>query len=395
MFGNLVVFPEFPRTVLLYAMIDDIFQTNSTLQRLRRKWTVAFISVGISFIIVFLIFFVQSQSTDTYLWGLGTAVFLSYQLWLLWRNLDKNHPPGIYSLYPNLGLANYITLFRGFLIALLAGFTLYKPLERACIWIPAGIYTVVLVADYLDGFIARRTNHTSELGTVLENEFDSLGVLVASVLLVRYEILPTWYLLVGLARYLFLLAIWLRKHFHKPVCRLQHNLSGRLIAGTQMGFMSAAFWPIIPNQYIRIAGLLFSLAFFASFLRDWLAVTGIIRPDSTIYKNIQNLFSGVVIRWVPLFLRAALPVATYLAFQHASAAVQIAVGISVTFICIGFVGRLFSLTATAAAVFGPGDINLSVSQVISIISLLLLLMLGTGMFSLWKPEEQAFSRETT
>ena len=51
----------------------------------------------------------------------------------------------------------------------------------------------------------------------LEGELDSLGVLVASALIVAWESVPVWFLLVGLASYLFRLGTWSRRRRGLPV----------------------------------------------------------------------------------------------------------------------------------------------------------------------------------
>ncbi len=59
------------------------------------------------------------------------------------------------------------------------------------------------MVDLLDGYVARVTRRESRLGAILDMEFDGLGILIASAVAVQYDKIPAWYLLLGVARLLF------------------------------------------------------------------------------------------------------------------------------------------------------------------------------------------------
>ena len=40
------------------------------------------------------------------------------------------------------------------------------------------LYTITDVADFFDGYVARRADHVTELGSVLDMEFDGLGTMI-------------------------------------------------------------------------------------------------------------------------------------------------------------------------------------------------------------------------
>lgn len=74
--------------------------------------------------------------------------------------------------------------------------------------------------DFFDGFVARYTSRETRLGAILDIEFDGLGILIAVGLAIQYGHLPPWYLILGMARQLFILGIWLRRRLGKPVREL-------------------------------------------------------------------------------------------------------------------------------------------------------------------------------
>ena len=179
-------------------------------------------------------------------WALQSALTLTYLLWHFQRGLPDNHRQGETALLPALGLGNSLTLLRGLAIGLLAGFLfLPPPSDGLFAWIPAILYTVIIILDYLDGYAARVTYHVTKLGETLDGICDALGLLVAVGLLVGYSQLPAWYLLAGTAAYLYRLGLWWRQCHRKPIFDLPPSRRRRMLAGFQMGFISVLLWPQI------------------------------------------------------------------------------------------------------------------------------------------------------
>jgi CDP-diacylglycerol--glycerol-3-phosphate 3-phosphatidyltransferase len=92
--------------------------------------------------------------------------------------------------------------------------------------------------DFLDGYVARVTHRTSRLGEILDMHWDGFGVLVASWLLVLYGQVQAWYLVVGLARYLFVAGMQIRERRGLTNYPLPPSMTRRAMAGAQMGFIA-------------------------------------------------------------------------------------------------------------------------------------------------------------
>ena len=106
-----------------------------------------------------------------------------------------------------LGWANGITLARSVLVAGLAAFLG----EPAAVGHAGWLVAVALVAfglDGLDGRVARATGTDSPFGARLDMELDSITMVVLAGLVVTVGHAGSWVLLVGAARYLFVLAGW-------------------------------------------------------------------------------------------------------------------------------------------------------------------------------------------
>lgn len=337
-------------------------------------------------------------------------------LWLVWRHLPEHRRKGETAVLPRFGWGNRLTLLRGLNISLMAGF-LFSPWPSGWLgWLPAIFYTTANIADYLDGYAARKTNHATPLGERLDMEFDSLGTLLVTLLAVWYVQLPWWYLLIGLARYLFVFGLWLRRRLNKPEYPMIFSWHRRIFAGFQMGFLSVVLWPVVPAAGAAIAGTLFALATSASFLRDWLLVIGWLDPTTAVYQTWQNriyratavilppILRGLLLLcvlnlvgqmmvpvrpliWAELFAGWGLP------FPAALAVFWAGVGIlAVVLVFLGAAGRIAALILLFPLGFDIAARGLNLSNGLALACTVLLLMLGTGALSWWQPEEKFMVR---
>jgi CDP-diacylglycerol--glycerol-3-phosphate 3-phosphatidyltransferase len=274
------------------------------------------------------------------------------------------------------------------------------------------LYTTADIADYLDGYLARITNHATALGARLDMEYDGLGMLIVSLLAVWYGQLPWWYLSLGLARYLFVFGLWWREKRGLPVYAMTPSIHRRIFAGFQMGFMSAVLWPILPPAGAAIAGTIFAAATAVSFLRDWMVAIGWLDPQSASYQRVQpqifrlatfwlppllrlGLVGGTAViltklapvwqpaNWVDLFMSWRLPVPSLLA-----TAWVIIFLLAGTAVALGLMGRLLSLPLVFPLGFEIITNGLSFANGVTLSCIIALMLLGTGPLSIWRPEER-------
>ena len=405
-------------------MIANSQTPQDPLKLLKKRWLTVAVFYFLLILIVYGLWWISDAANDANQWLGQTAVIASYCLWIVWRYLPQNHRAGETAtstgsgnaVLPTFGWGNRLTILRGLLVSMMTGF-LFIPWPAGWLgWLPAMLYFTADVADFMDGYAARKTKHATLLGAKLDMEFDGLGILAVTLLAVWFGQLPWWYLLIGLARYFFLSGLWLRKKRKLPIHDMPHSWHRRIFAGFQMAFMSVVLWPIIPAWGATIAGTIFALATSASFLRDWLIVIGWLDPQSVIYKTRQHqvyrLFSFYVppvlrliftvcmliligqidnlaqpTDWVALFTswHVALPeiVASFLAIMGLVAMIMIT---------LGAMGRIMAIIILFPLGFdmittGPNGVN-----TIALSCVLLIMMLGTGALSLWQPEERYMYR---
>ena len=117
-----------------------------------------------------------------------------------------------------LNLPNTLTLFRIFLVPLLVVVLLTPPWALAKVqdtfglvgfvaWLKqwrevlaVAIFLIAAAKDWLDGFVARRRNQITDLGTLLDPIADKLLMVSAFIALVEMELAPAWMIVVIVGR---------------------------------------------------------------------------------------------------------------------------------------------------------------------------------------------------
>jgi CDP-diacylglycerol--glycerol-3-phosphate 3-phosphatidyltransferase len=387
----------------------------ASLIRLRRRWWLMAALAGLSVWLGYQLLRQAWHPFPAWRWTIAAAGALAFQLIYVWRGLEHNYRQGEHLLLPTLGSGNHLTLLRGLVLALLAGFLLVPRPSGALAWLPAALYTLAILADLLDGYLARVSRHTTVLGESLDMEFDCLGMLVAIALAVHYAQIPLWYLPLGFARYLFLAGIWLRRRQGKPVHDLPHSLHGRMLAGIEMGYASVLLWPVFYPPATVLAGVAVAVPILASFLRDWLIVGGRIDPASPRYLAARRRAAWILTGWLPVGLRFAAGLAGWLRFgvpllvgasdalslfawpglpfpHFAAPLIGLLALVTPLLLILGAAGRLAALGLLAAA--GAHSLARGLDPVngFLIVAGMALMILGSGWLSAWRPEDSFLLR---
>lgn len=190
------------------------------------------------------------------------------QLWYVGRTVDSG-----LALSRLFGVANLLTLSRGALFAVVAGFVVV-PQETALAWVPALAYGTGVVLDQVDGAVARTVGQETALGERLDMAFDTFGFVVAPLVAVLWGHLPIWYLSLSAARYLYRGGLAWRQYSGRPVFDSPDDGLGRYLAAVQMVFLTAALAPALPTAAIRTVAPFVLAPSLAVFVRDYLTATG-------------------------------------------------------------------------------------------------------------------------
>jgi CDP-diacylglycerol--glycerol-3-phosphate 3-phosphatidyltransferase len=270
--------------VKFQSMSPNARISDDILSRLRIWWWSA---VGLCFLILlggFLISNHGRSQLDAFQWILQSTAIMIWVLGLLRYGLRWNYNPSRKILHSTLGYGTWLTVIRGLLIAILAGY-LFQPWPESNFfpgrpsWTPGLLYITASILDYADGRIARACRHDTRLGAFLDINLDALGLLVASLVGVWYGQLPTAYLSVGLAYFVYRIGILLRNKLSKPVAEPMPWRGARLFAGFQMGFAGIALLPVVGPPVTTLAAYIVMIPLLAGFVRDWMIVCG--------YRNLK------------------------------------------------------------------------------------------------------------
>lgn len=378
-----------------------------TLARLRRQWLLVAALYGLALLVGYLWLAAQLSPPRALQWALLAGLLLALELLVLGRNLHKNSAAPHTPLRSGLGWGNGVSLARGLAYGAMAGF-LFAPRPGGLLdWLPALLYTGAIAADYLDGYLARITHHTTLLGEILDIEFDGIGILIAMTLAVQYGQLPPLILLLAVSRPLFLWGMKWREGRGLPNHPMTPSDERRIVAGLLMGFMAILLWPVFTPPATWLAAAAFGGAVALSFLRDWLVVIGWLQPASPAYTRWRLRLKGLLFEWLPLLLRmAALPAAVWLLWtlqrqpgawsSHLAAppgALLIGLGLLAGGAALlGLIGRLAALGLVALAcadLIVRGD---SPATLLLLGAGILLLLVGNGKAALWTPDERLLRR---
>lgn len=332
----------------------------------------------------------QLPASEAGRWLLVSVLFVGAQMAVAWAVLPQNRRSGDYGLWRWLGAGNTLTLLRGLLVGMLAGFLLAPQPGGWLAWAPALLYGLERAIDFCDGLVARLTRSETRLGAILDMEFDGLGILVAVALAVQFGKLPAWYLVLGVSRPLFVLGLWLRQRAGKPVYDLPPSDNRRIIAGLQTGFVAVVLWPILAASVTQFASYLFAIPLILSFGRDWLVVSGAIDASSPAYAARRSLAKRVIEGWLPLVARllGALTVALLSWPPAASAELGLGWLLPAALLLCGVVSRLAALALTVGASVAMTASGLRLETALLMACAVAVLHLGGGRYALWTPEER-------
>lgn len=164
-----------------------------------------------------------------------------------------------------LGLGNLTTIFRMTMVA-----ALLAPIAGVAMpWAVVVVATFALVLDGLDGHLARRAGLVSSFGATLDMEIDSILALILALNLWAAGIAGPWIMLLGLPRYLFIVAAKLLKWLDKP---LPPSLSRRVICVVQVASLIGLYAQILPEVFVIPVAMIVAALLIWSFGRDiiWL-----------------------------------------------------------------------------------------------------------------------------
>ena len=164
------------------------------------------------------------------------------------------------------GPANIVTSMRSTLVGVIAGLVVASFTGAVPVPLLVGLVIPALALDAVDGWVARRTGSTSELGARFDMEVDAFLLLVLGVY--AAPSLGLWVLAIGGLRYAFVVAGWLLPWLRAPLPYRYWRKVVTAYAGVALAVACTGVLPILDT--VLVAGALALLV--ESFGRDvlWL-----------------------------------------------------------------------------------------------------------------------------
>ncbi len=162
--------------------------------------------------------------------------------------------------------ASKITLVRIFLIpVVMIMMYLSRSYGDAWLWIALGVFILASLSDYADGFIARKYNQITDFGKFLDPLADKLLVIAVMTIFCEWELMPSWVLMIVLAR--------------------EFAVTGLRLVAVGNGTVIAAGW----SGKIKTAATMIGLCFMIAFPEVDLIrlIVNIIIVITTVYSGIE------------------------------------------------------------------------------------------------------------
>jgi len=169
---------------------------------------------------------------------------------LIIRYVGAAHP------FDRFGLPNGVTLARLVLTSIFGGIAMdlvERPLAGRLAWVVLAIAALALMLDGLDGFLARSRNMESPFGARFDMEVDALLILLLALAAWLQAKAGPWVLLIGAARYAFVVAGWLWPVLARPLPPSWRRKAVCVVQGASLAVLMAP--PVVPPASVVIAGV--------------------------------------------------------------------------------------------------------------------------------------------
>jgi phosphatidylglycerophosphate synthase len=196
------------------------------------------------------------------LYALRSASILAIAAIVAIWTVRTHHP------FDRLGPANWMTMARAGLVALVAGF-IGEPRAASIASSAVALAIIVEVADGVDGWLARRSALASAFGARFDMEVDALLIMALAILAWQHGKAGSWVLLSGLLRYAFVIAGWLAPWIARP---LPPSRRRQTICVVQISCLCGVLVPAVPVSWSAPVAAAALAVLAASFLVDvvWL-----------------------------------------------------------------------------------------------------------------------------
>lgn len=131
-------------------------------------------------------------------------------------------------------------------------------------WAALAVFAVASLTDFVDGYIARHYNQTSDFGKFLDPLADKLLVTAAMLIFVQWGRMPAWAVMIVLTR--------------------EFAVSGLRMVAASGGLVLAAGWSGKVKTFSTMVGLCLMMVFSYTWL-DWVVI--VVITVTTLYSGVE------------------------------------------------------------------------------------------------------------
>ena len=162
--------------------------------------------------------------------------------------------------------ATKITMVRVFLLPVFMVLMFLSGGEAGMwMWISLAVFIIASLTDFVDGYIARRYNQTTDLGKFLDPLADKLITIAAMVMFCEWGVFPAWALMLVLTR--------------------EFAVTGLRLIAVQKGTVIAAGWSGKVKTASTMVGLCAMMALPGIDILNWVVIGLIVA--TTLYSGIE------------------------------------------------------------------------------------------------------------
>ena len=180
-----------------------------------------------------------------------------------------------------MSLANKISVFRILLVpGIIAALVYYHPTRDGLRFVALGLFTVGIASDAIDGFLARRHNQQTELGTLLDPIADKCLILSALIScsaihgLPDWMRIPAWFNLVVLSRDALLIAGSIVLFIIQGRWSVRPSQLGKWTTFTQMLVIPAVLLRLPVKAWLLAIAAVFTVLSAIGYIRTGIRVLG-------------------------------------------------------------------------------------------------------------------------
>ena len=173
-------------------------------------------------------------------------------------------------------LASKITMVRVMMIpAYMVTMYLSQGSSNLWMWISLAIFIVASLTDFVDGYIARHYNQTTDFGKFLDPLADKLLTIAAMTMFCQWGTFPAWALMIVLTR--------------------EFAVTGLRLIAVQKGTVIAAGWSGKVKTASTMVGLCAMMALPQAVVLSWIVIAIIV--GTTLYSGVEYFIQNWKCLW--------------------------------------------------------------------------------------------------